>query len=50
MKKAQNSGNQKIEAMNYQGIKKALNNFKALVVMSGLEPPTHGFSVRCSTN
>lgn len=20
------------------------------VVMSGLEPPTHGFSVRCSTN
>ena len=21
-----------------------------LVVMSGLEPPTHGFSVRCSTN
>ena len=21
-----------------------------IVVMSGLEPPTHGFSVRCSTN
>jgi len=21
-----------------------------LVVISGLEPPTHGFSVRCSTN
>lgn len=21
-----------------------------LVVMSGLEPPTHGFSVRCSTS
>lgn len=20
------------------------------VVLSGLEPPTHGFSVRCSTN
>ena len=21
-----------------------------MVVLSGLEPPTHGFSVRCSTN
>jgi hypothetical protein len=21
-----------------------------IVVMSGFEPPTHGFSVRCSTN
>lgn len=31
------------------GIKKALK-FSGLVVISGLEPPTHGFSVRCSTN
>jgi len=32
--------------------KKALDMSKALeeVVLSGLEPPTHGFSVRCSTN
>lgn len=30
-------------------IKKALKNSR-LVVISGLEPPTHGFSVRCSTN
>src|SRR5690554_6913532 len=29
--------------------KKALIKSR-LVVMSGLEPPTHGFSVRCSTN
>lgn len=31
------------------GIKKALK-ISGLVVISGLEPPTHGFSVRCSTN
>lgn len=30
-------------------IKKALK-YSGLVVISGLEPPTHGFSVRCSTN
>lgn len=33
-----------------KGIKKALKISKAFVVMSGFEPPTHGFSVRCSTN
>lgn len=32
-----------------QGIKKVPKN-SGLVVMSGFEPPTHGFSVRCSTN
>ena len=32
-------------------IKNALTRSeRAFVVMSGLEPPTHGFSVRCSTN
>ncbi len=32
-------------------IKKALpQSGRAFVVMSGFEPPTHGFSVRCSTN
>ena len=31
--------------------KKASHKEKLLeVVLSGLEPPTHGFSVRCSTN
>jgi hypothetical protein len=35
--------------VNQKGIKKALKN-SGLVVISGLEPPTHGFSVRCSTN
>jgi hypothetical protein len=35
--------------MNQLGIKKALKS-SGLVVISGLEPPTHGFSVRCSTN
>ena len=39
-----------ILALEDKGIKKALKFFKAFVVMSGLEPPTHGFSVRCSTN
>lgn len=31
--------------------KKSLSDREAFeVVLSGLEPPTHGFSVRCSTN
>ncbi len=33
-----------------KGIKKAPYKGGFWVVMSGLEPPTHGFSVRCSTN
>jgi hypothetical protein len=41
---------EKILALEEKGIKKALKIFKAGVVMSGFEPPTHGFSVRCSTN
>lgn len=32
-----------------EGIKKVPKD-SGLVVMSGFEPPTHGFSVRCSTN
>ncbi len=35
----------------YKNIKKALQLWKTFeVVIGGLEPPTHGFSVRCSTN
>jgi hypothetical protein len=30
--------------------KKAFDDPKALVVMEGIEPPTQGFSVLCSTN
>ena len=30
-------------------IKTAIRILMAVVVMSGFEPPTHGFSVRCST-
>ncbi len=30
--------------------KEAQPKGQASVVMSGFEPPTHGFSVRCSTN
>lgn len=41
-----NSENQRQEIKDK---KKALVK-PGLVVMSGLEPPTHGFSVRCSTN
>ncbi len=34
-----------------QKTKKPFEKRKAFeVVMSGFEPPTHGFSVRCSTN
>ena len=40
----------KTHEIKQQGIKKALKVSKAKVVMSGFEPPTHGFSVRCSTN
>ena len=32
------------------GHKKTRSAETGLVVISGLEPPTHGFSVRCSTN
>ncbi len=32
------------------GHKKTRSAKIGLVVISGLEPPTHGFSVRCSTN
>ena len=35
------------------GNKKSLlfrEGLESIVVLSGLEPPTHGFSVRCSTN
>lgn len=42
----QNTGN---HSLKIKDIKKALAK-PGLVVMSGLEPPTHGFSVRCSTN
>lgn len=31
-------------------IKKASRVRGLVVVLSGLEPPTHGFSVRCSTS
>ncbi len=27
-----------------------INNLRRFVVMDGIEPPTHGFSVHCSTN
>jgi hypothetical protein len=33
-----------------KGQKKTRSFETGLVVISGLEPPTHGFSVRCSTN
>jgi hypothetical protein len=47
----------KLEKYKLNWLRKGLLNEKALrmkgfwsgVVMSGLEPPTHGFSVRCST-
>lgn len=42
----QNTGN---HLLKIKDKKKALVK-PGLVVMSGLEPPTHGFSVRCSTN
>lgn len=42
----QNSKNQLQEIK----VKKKAPVLPGLVVMSGLEPPTHGFSVRCSTN
>ena len=32
------------------GQKKSRSVKTGAVVISGLEPPTHGFSVRCSTN
>lgn len=43
---------QKLTVFNREGIKQKSPDINRDfdVVLSGLEPPTHGFSVRCSTN
>lgn len=43
------SGKMRSKAGNL-GQKKSRSVKTGVVVISGLEPPTHGFSVRCSTN
>ena len=43
-------GNQQTELRWEKGKKIPILGGIGTVVISGLEPPTHGFSVRCSTN